>query len=51
MNGVEQNSKRRDRKIARNEGERQIWGDVRVSTWAVVAIAVLVFVGWLWVRH
>lgn len=51
MNSVEQKSKRRDRKIAHNESERQVWGDVRVSTWAIVAMAVLVLLGWFWMRH
>lgn len=52
MNEAENQSKQRDRKIAQNESERQVTGDIRVSAWAI-AIAViigLVAFGWLMSR-
>ncbi len=51
MNRNEQEIRRRDRKIAHNEGERQVWGDIRVSSWAILTMVILIFVGWLWMRH
>lgn len=45
----------RNRQIAQNESERQIAGDVRVSSWALAVALILVLIGigigWLWVRH
>lgn len=55
MNDTDRNSKQRDREIARNESERQLVGDVRVSTWAVALAVVVVLagfaVGWLWLHR
>lgn len=51
MNNVERDSKQRDRQIAQNEDARQVGSNVRLSTWAVIAAAVVVLFGWLWMRH
>lgn len=51
MNDVERDSKRRDREIARNEDARQLGSSIRLSTWAVIAAAVVVLSGWLLMRH
>jgi uncharacterized protein HemX len=42
-------TKARDREIARNESKREITGDIRVSGWAIAAavIAGLCVVGWM----
>jgi hypothetical protein len=52
MNEAERETKQRDRVIAENESERQTTGDIRVSTWAIVAavLAGLVFFGWVVLR-
>jgi hypothetical protein len=51
MSSSDQN-KQRDRKIAENEANRQVVGDVRVSVWAIavtVVIGVIVFgIVWAW---
>ena len=33
--------KQRNRKIAENEAERQVTGDVRVSTWAIGVVVII----------
>ena len=42
--------KQRNRKIAQNEAERQMVGDIRVSVWAIVVsvIAGVIAVGIVW---
>jgi uncharacterized protein HemX len=52
MNEAEQDNKERNRVIAENESERQTTGDIRVSSWAIVAavLAGLVFFGWVMLR-
>ena len=46
-------TKARNREIARNESERQIIGDIRVSAWAIgiAVIAALVVVTWILVKN
>ena len=55
MDGAEQSDKSRDREIAANESERQITGDVRVSTWAIAVAGVIGLIGfaigWLLLRR
>ena len=49
MNDAGEETKARNREIARNESERQTVGDIRVSTWAV-AVAVIIglaAIGWV----
>ena len=52
MSSSDQKNKQRDREIAANEADRQVVGDVRVSTWAIVVtiiIGVIVFgIVWAW---
>jgi Flp pilus assembly protein TadB len=50
MSSSDQN-KQRNRKIAENEANRQVVGDVRVSVWAiaVTVIAGLIVFGIVWV--
>jgi hypothetical protein len=45
-------SKERNREIVKNENERQIIGDIRVSAWAIAlaVIAGLAVLGWIFVR-
>ena len=47
--------KQRNREIAQNEAERQVTGDVRVSSWAIglaMVIGVIVFaIGWAWLHR
>jgi hypothetical protein len=46
----ESENKQRDREIAENEADRQTVGDVRVSSWAIAAVAVIIglaAVGWV----
>lgn len=52
MNEAENQSKQRDRRIAENESEQQVTGDIRVSAWAIaVAVIIgLVTFGWLMSR-
>ena len=51
MSSSDQN-KQRNRKIAENEANRQVVGDVRVSVWAIavtVVVGVIVFgIVWAW---
>jgi hypothetical protein len=51
MSSSDQN-KQRNRKIAENEANRQVVGDVRVSVWAIavtVVVGVIAFgVVWAW---
>jgi F0F1-type ATP synthase assembly protein I len=52
MNEAEQEIKRRDKKIAENESDRQTVSAIRVSTWAIavaVVIGLIVF-GWVLMR-
>lgn len=51
MNDVERDSKQRDRQIARNEDARQAESTIRLSVWAVIVAAVVVLLGWLWIRY
>ena len=46
-------TKTRNREIARNESDRQIIGDIRVSVWAITlaVIAGLVVVTWILIRN
>lgn len=46
-------TKARNREIARNENERQIIGDIRVSAWAVAiaVIGALVVVTWILIKN
>jgi len=52
MSSSDRDDKQRNREIAENEAERQVVGDVRVSTWAIVVtiiIGVIVFgIVWAW---
>jgi type VI protein secretion system component VasF len=45
----------RNRKIADNEEQRQVTGNIRVSAWAiavaVVLVAIVVWTGWGWLHH
>jgi uncharacterized protein HemX len=52
MPNDDQETKTRNREIARNESERQITGDIRVSGWAIAAAVVLglAAVGWILVH-
>lgn len=51
MNDVERDTKQRSRQIARNEDARQVGSNIRLSVWAVIAAAVVVLLGWLWMRQ
>jgi hypothetical protein len=48
-------NKERNRTIARNEEERQVTGEIRVSAWAIVFAvivgAIVVWTGWGWLAH
>ena len=49
MNDTGKDNKGRNREIAQNEAERQITGDIHVSSWAI-AVAVIIglaAVGWV----
>jgi len=45
----------RNRKIASNEEQRQVTGNIRVSLWAiavaVVLVAIVVWTSWGWLHH
>jgi Flp pilus assembly protein TadB len=47
--------KQRNRKIAENEANRQVVGDVRVSVWAIavaIVAGVIVFgIAWAWLNR
>ena len=49
MNDTNQETKARNREIARNESVRQTIGDIRVSSWAIVVAVIigLAAVGWV----
>ena len=49
----DKDTKARNREIARNESERQIIGDIRVSAWAIgiAVIAALVVVTWILIQN
>jgi hypothetical protein len=51
MSSSDQENKQRDRKIAANEVERQMIGDVRVSGWTIALAIVIgvIAVGFAWV--
>jgi hypothetical protein len=55
MSSSDQENKQRDRKIAANEAERQVIGDIRVSGWAIafaVIIGVIaVGIAWVWLKR
>jgi hypothetical protein len=50
-----ENDKERNQTIARNEEQRQVTGDIRVSAWtivfAIIAGVVLFFAGWAWLHR
>jgi hypothetical protein len=53
VNDAGEETKARNREIARNESERQTVGDIRVSVWAV-AVAVIIAlaaVGWVLIHN
>ena len=54
MSSSDQN-KQRNRKIAENEANRQVVGDVRVSVWAVavsIVAGLIVFgIAWAWLHR
>ena len=54
MSSSDQN-KQRNRKIAENEADRQVIGDVRVSVWAIavsIVAGVIVFgIAWAWLNR
>jgi hypothetical protein len=53
VNEADEDTRQRDREIARNESVRQIIGDIRVSGWAI-AVAVIIglaAVGWVLIRN
>ena len=52
MSETEKDLKERNRTIAENESERQTTGDIRVSTWAIVAAVLvgLAVFGWMLAR-
>jgi hypothetical protein len=54
MNSPDQN-RQRNRKIAENEANRQVVGDVRVGVWAIAATivaGVIVFgIAWAWLNR
>jgi hypothetical protein len=53
VNDAGEETKARDREIARNESERQTVGDIRVSVWAVAVAAIigLAAVGWVLIHN
>jgi hypothetical protein len=53
VNDANNETKARNREIARNEGARQTMGDIRVSGWAIaVAVVVgLAAVGWVLIHN
>ena len=54
MSSSDQN-KQRNRKIAENEADRQVVGDVRVSVWAIavsiVAGVIVLGIVWAWLNR
>jgi hypothetical protein len=53
VNDAEEEERRRNREIARNENVRQTIGDIRVSAWAIAGAAIigLAAVGWVLIRN
>jgi hypothetical protein len=53
MNDADDESKIRNREIARNESVRQTIGDIRVSAWAIAAAVIigLAAVGWVLIHN
>ena len=55
MSSSDQDNKQRNRKIAANEAERQMIGDMRVTGWAIafaIIIGVIaVGVVWAWLKR
>jgi hypothetical protein len=55
MSSPAQDDKARNREIAQNEAERQTVGDIRVSTWAILAtvVAGVIALGivWAWLNR
>jgi hypothetical protein len=55
MSSSDQDNKQRNRKIAANEAERQMIGDIRVSGWAIafaIIIGVIaVGIVWAWLKR
>jgi hypothetical protein len=55
MTPLSETNKERNRKIADNEEQRQVTGDIRVSAWAIAFVVVLaaiaVWTGWGWLHH
>ncbi len=54
MSDAGNENKERNREIAQNEAERQTVGDIRVSSWAIVAAAVIIglaAVGWVLIHN
>jgi hypothetical protein len=50
-----ENDKERNQTIVRNEEQRQVIGDIRVSAWTIVftiiAGVVVFFIGWAWLHR
>ena len=50
-----ENDKERNQTIARNEEQRQVTGDIRVSAWtivfAIIAGVIVFFIGWAWLHR
>ena len=55
MSSSDEDNKQRNRKIAENEAERQMIGDIRVSGWAIafaiIAGVIAVGIVWLWLNR
>ena len=55
MSSSDQDDKQRNRKIAENEAERQMIGDIRVSGWAIafaiIVGVIAVGVVWAWLNR
>jgi hypothetical protein len=51
VNDPGEETKARNREIARNESARQIIGDIRVSTWAVAVVIGLAVLGWVLIHN
>jgi hypothetical protein len=55
MSSSDQENKQRDRKIAANEAQRQIIGDIRVSGWAIafaiIVGVIVVALVWAWLKR
>ncbi len=53
MSDTDGENKARNRKIAENEADRQVVGDIRVSSWAI-AVAVIIglaSIGWVLIHN